>query len=137
MGSIPPCVPLSLQHHTNGNAVYNTTHPLFNKLLGQLQLEEDTPYHAIPYDYRISQILLEEMLGILPEVPKTIVENWSNENGLKLEQNTKKFRSWWDKYGRNNTIIRESQVITNYANITLFPRRKKTIKASIIHGAVQ
>jgi len=133
-------LPISLQHHINGNAVYNATHPLLKKLLNQLQLEGDTPYHAVPYDYRISQILVEGMLGILPDLPPDIVNNWSNNNGLKLKRNTKKFRAWWNKYGSKrgesrNTLIRESDVIANYAGTNLLPRHMESIEASLIHGA--
>jgi len=131
-----------MQHHINGNAVYNITHPLMKKLVTQLQLEEDTPYHSIPYDYRISQILVEGMLGIVPEIPPDIVKNWSNNNGQELERNTKKFSAWWAKYGRKNgktgsTIIRESQVIANYAGTNILPRHKLSINASLVHGAMQ
>ena len=83
-------LPLSLQHHINGNAVYNTTHPLLKHLLAQLRSEEDTPYHSIPYDYQISQILVEGMLGILPQLPPKIENKWSSDTGLILEKNTKK-----------------------------------------------
>ena len=135
-------LPLSLQHHINGNAVYNVTHPLLQNLLSQLELEEDTPYHAIPYDYRISQILVEGMLGVLPVLPPDIVEKWSVETGRELEFYTDKFRSWWDRYARNkNTehglkIIRESQVIANYAGTNLLSQHKKSHQASLVHGAL-
>jgi len=135
-------LPLSLQHHINGNALYNVKHSLFKNLLTQLQLEGGTPYHAVPYDYRISQILVEGMLGVLPEIPPYIVEKWSNETGLELECYTEKFHGWWDTYGRNSnakqgsSIIRESQVIVNYAGTNLLPRHKESIQASLIHGAV-
>jgi len=132
-------LPLSLQHHMNGNAVYNATHPFLKELLNQLQLEEDTPYHAVPYDYRISQILVEGMLGILPEIPPDIVDNWSKSKGLELERNTKKFRALWDTYGNKNgktgsTIVRESQVIANYAGTNLLPQHRESIGASLVHG---
>ena len=64
---------LALQHHINGNAIYNTTHPLFQHLLSQLQIEVDTPYHAIPYDYRISQILVE---GMRNTTRHTTADHW-------------------------------------------------------------
>jgi len=131
-----PSLPLSLQHHINGNAVYNTTHPLLKHLLAQLRLEEDTPYHSIPYDYRISQILVEGMLGILPQLPPTIKNKWSSDTGLTLEKNTKKFSDWWEKYG-NRLLIRESQVISNYARTNLLLRHTEHIRASLVHGMKQ
>lgn len=104
-----------------------------------MQLEEDTPYHAVPYDYRISQILVEGMLGILPEVPPNIVNNWSKSYGLELEHNTETFRAWWNTYSRKNgendsAIVRESKIIKNYAGTNLLPRDKESIEASLVHG---
>jgi hypothetical protein len=29
-------IPISLLHHTNGNAIYNTSHPLLERLVGQV-----------------------------------------------------------------------------------------------------
>ena len=45
-------IPISLLHHTNGNAIYNTSHPLLERLAGQLEVEAPCPYNSIPYDYR-------------------------------------------------------------------------------------
>ena len=45
-------IPISLLHHTNGNAIYNTSHPLLERLVGQLEVEAPCPYNSIPYDYR-------------------------------------------------------------------------------------
>uniref|UniRef100_A0A7S4SJM4 Uncharacterized protein n=1 Tax=Ditylum brightwellii TaxID=49249 RepID=A0A7S4SJM4_9STRA len=129
-------LPLSLQHHINGNAVYNVTHPLFLNLLDQLESESDTPYNAIPYDYRISQILVEGMLGVLPEVPPLIIKEYLAENGKELPINTGKFRKWWDMYCEDEkSPIQESHVISNYASTNLSPRHLADETASIIHGA--
>jgi hypothetical protein len=45
----------TLKNHINGNAVYNQSEPLMDRLLQQL--EKDIHQH-VPYDYMISQILL-------------------------------------------------------------------------------
>lgn len=49
-------IPISLLHHTNGNAIYNTSHPLLERLVGQLEVEAPCPYNSIPYDYRSKKI---------------------------------------------------------------------------------
>lgn len=114
---------------------------MLKELLLQLELETDTPYHAIPYDYRMSQILVEGMLGTLPEVPLQVVEKWTSETGKNLPNNTAKFRTMWNKNWQNNrqnraTPIRESKVISNYAATNLLPRHLQSEqKASLIHGA--
>uniref|UniRef100_A0A7S4VS88 Uncharacterized protein n=1 Tax=Ditylum brightwellii TaxID=49249 RepID=A0A7S4VS88_9STRA len=129
-------LPLSLQHHINGNAVYNVTHPLFLNLLDQLESESDTPYNAVPYDYRISQILIEGMLGIPPEVPPKIIKEYLADKGRELPINTRKFHKWWEMYcGHDQNPIRESRVIANYAGTNLSPRHLVNETASIIHGA--
>jgi hypothetical protein len=43
-------IPISLLHHTNGNGIYNTSHPLLERLVGQLEVEAPCPYNSIPYD---------------------------------------------------------------------------------------
>jgi len=52
-------IPISLLDHTNGNAIYNTSHPLLERLVGQLEVEAPCPYNSIPYDYRMSQMWIE------------------------------------------------------------------------------
>lgn len=39
-------IPISLLHHTNGNAIYNTSHPLMERLVGQLEIEAPCPYNS-------------------------------------------------------------------------------------------
>jgi hypothetical protein len=131
-------LPFALQHHINGNAVYNLSHPLLHLLLDQLEEETSQPFHAVPYDYRISQILVQGMLGASPEVPPKIVREWVKKEG-KIKHNAKTFHKWWQQYGRNGekgtSIIRESEVIANYAGTSLLPHQVLQGKASLIHGA--
>ena len=68
-------IPISLLHHTNGNAIYNTSHPLLERLVGQLEVEAPCPYNSIPYDYRMSQMWVEGTLGIVPELAPKIMLN--------------------------------------------------------------
>jgi hypothetical protein len=129
-------LPLALQHHINGNAVYNLSHPLLEQILIQLRKESDLPLHAIPYDYRISQILVEGMMGVLPEVPSAIEQAWSKETGQQMKSNTKNFQYLWEKYAKSEQrTIKESSVITNYAGSTLLPHQLQKQEASLVHGA--
>ena len=43
-------LPFALQHHINGNAVYNLSHPLLPLMLDQLEEETSQPLHAVPYE---------------------------------------------------------------------------------------
>ena len=150
-------LPLALQHHINGNALYNMRHPLFRFLLWQLKVEEEelTVYHAVPYDYRMSQILVEGFLGVEPDLPSQILTEWkkgkkeqislTDHNGVEnlkinargLPSQTEEFRAIWGKYGTVNgeATVKESKVIKNYAGSNLLPRDLEEMDASLIHGA--
>ena len=121
-------LPVSLVHHINGNALYNMTHPLLLKIVDELAHEARTPYNAIPYDYRISQIIYEASEGIQPEIPPKILENHKDD----LKNNTKRFQKWWEKYGNDNSM-KVSSTISNFAATNILPRHLND--ASIIHGA--
>eukprot|EP00957_Ditylum_brightwellii_P081248 6180470-Ditylum_brightwellii.AAC.1 len=121
LGRFRTSLPLSLQHHINGNALYNISHPLFLNLLSQLESEKDTIYNTIPYDYRMSQILVEGMLGVLPEIPPLLTKDLeTNKEQFPHNSNTNKFRKWWEKYGTN-----------------LSPRHLINERAFVLHGAKQ
>jgi hypothetical protein len=132
-------LPIALQHHLNGNAVYNLKHPLMKFLLKQLWEERETIYNAVPYDYRISQILVQGFLGEDPELPKDIM----SKEDLALElhdgkDRMREFKKMWDRYGivDGEAVMRESKVIRNLVGSPLLPRQLKTIEASLVHGAV-
>ncbi len=36
-------IPMALLDHTNGNGIYNTSHPLLERLVGQLEVEAACP----------------------------------------------------------------------------------------------
>jgi len=130
-------LPLALQHHLNGNAVYNLHHPLFEFLLKQLWRERDTLYHAVPYDYRISQILVEGFLGVKPELPGGLLVDGASDAEAPRSQ-TEEFRKVWNRYGivDGEATMRESEVIRNYVGSPLLPRHLKNLNASLIHGAI-
>ncbi|KAG7355697.1 hypothetical protein IV203_000383 [Nitzschia inconspicua] len=56
-------LPLSLRTHINGNAVYNTSHVVLERLVTALEEEANTAGNAVPYDLRIAQILEEATTG--------------------------------------------------------------------------
>jgi len=129
-------LPLSLQHHINGNALYNLKHPLTHLLLSQLKEEADTPFNAVSYDYRISQILVEGMLGIRPELPPGIAKEWQKERGLEVPSYKKRFRKWEHQLGEDYfDAIRQSTVIANYAMSNILTSHLENETYSIIHGA--
>lgn len=129
-------LPLSLQHHINGNALYNLKHPLTHLLLSQLKEEADTPFNAVSYDYRISQILVEGMLGIRPELPPGIAKEWQKERGLEVPSYKKRFRKWEHQLGEDYFYaIRQSTVIANYAMSNILTSHLENETYSIIHGA--
>jgi len=104
-------------------------------------MEEESPCHAVPYNYQIAQILVVGVFGIRPEVTIDIVTKWSNEHGgLPLERNVNKFQKRWDTYGETSgetddcTLICELQSIANYAGTNLVPRHLESMDASLFHG---
>eukprot|EP00638_Chattonella_subsalsa_P009021 CAMPEP_0117750440 /NCGR_PEP_ID=MMETSP0947-20121206/10374_1 /TAXON_ID=44440 /ORGANISM="Chattonella subsalsa, Strain CCMP2191" /LENGTH=1159 /DNA_ID=CAMNT_0005568617 /DNA_START=188 /DNA_END=3664 /DNA_ORIENTATION=+ len=49
-------IPFSLKHHANGNALYNSSHPLMKWLIDQLSKENTTDSH-MAYDYRMAELI--------------------------------------------------------------------------------
>ncbi len=111
-------IPISLLHHTNGNGIYSklfsavclchcsaqiqmltllvitdTSHPLLERLTGQLEVEAPCPYNSIPYDYRMSQMWVEGTLGIVPELAPKIMLNEEGVN-ITLSDNKAMFTKW-------------------------------------------
>ena len=108
-------IPISLLHHTNGNGIYSklfsvllvhrsaqmltflvipdTSHPLLERLTGQLEVEAPCPYNSIPYDYRMSQMWVEGTLGIVPDLAPKIMLNEEGEN-ITLSDNKAMFTKW-------------------------------------------
>ena len=121
----------------NGNAVYNVTYPLLNLLTQQLEDGAGTKYNTIPYDYRISQMLIEGSLRIIPEIPKNNASKTEDSVHIDLQSNMDKFIAWNDMFmigsnGQNN-LTKETGVISNYAATNMVPEYIGGEK--IIHGA--
>jgi len=124
-------IPISLLDHTNGNAIYNTSHPLLERLVGQLEVEAPCPYNSIPYDYRMSQMWIEGTMSIVPKLSPQIMLDEEGKN-ITLSNNTAMFNKWADVW-KDEHPFKETPVIHNYAATNLIPRHLGP--EYIIHGA--
>ena len=124
-------IPIPLLDHTNGNGIYNTSHPLLDRLVGQLEVEAPCPYNSIPYDYRMSQMWIEGTMGIVPQLAPAIMLNDEGQN-ITLSNNTAQFTKWGDLW-KGDHPFKETPVIHNYAATNLIPRHLGP--EYIIHGA--
>ena len=124
-------IPISLLHHTNGNGIYNTSHPLLERLTGQLEVEAPCPYNSIPYDYRMSQMWVEGTLGIVPKLATKIMLNDEGEN-ITLSDNLAMFSKWANKW-KDEEPYKFTKAIHNYAATNLIPRHLGP--EYVIHGA--
>ena len=124
-------VPVSLLHHVNGNGIYNISHPLLERIVGQLEVEATSPYNSIPYDYRMSQIWTEGTLGIVPKLAPKIMLNEKGEN-ITLSDNLEMFSSWADRW-KDEEPYKNTMAIHNYAATNILPRHLGL--EYVIHGA--
>ena len=130
----------------NGNAHYNMTHPLFLHLLSELNAEAGSHYSAIPYDYRISQMITEGRDGVPPEFPFPDMKDPDTGGSIILAAKGDKFRRWWDLYGPTNALtspdglspMKESSVIANFAATDYLdehlPTGKDDSEGVVVHG---
>lgn len=112
-------MPTALLEHINGNAVYNVTHPLTEHYVAELKEEELTYFNAIPYDYRISQMISEgRYRDYTPEFPFPEMRDTSGKFSVTLPSNKKLFESWWAQWGGEGDAnpIKESSVIHNWVS---------------------
>lgn len=131
-------IPLSLLHHINGNAIYNVSHPLLLDIVSELQAEAGTLYSALPYDYRISQMVVEATIGEPPEFPFKHMQTPGGEDAPEfLPGKKEKLQWWWDAYsakeGEGFDPIRESSVLVNMA-ATNFLDEHLPEEGAIVHG---
>lgn len=120
-------LPLVLLHHINGNAVYNHTDPLLLRFLQEFKEEKHGIYNAIPFDLRISQIIMEGSLGYaFPFVFDESVE--LPEASAKVA----KYKRWWNELTADYVPVKESQVISNQSSTLFTP--DMTEGASVVHG---
>lgn len=123
---------MSLVSHINGNAIYNISHPLLTILVNRLEEESNTPYNAIPYDYRISQIMVEAETGIIPEIPEKI---WNKQKENGWEKHIAPIEIFVDSVEKfiPKNPIKETKLIANYAATNVLSSHIGN--EVIIHGA--
>lgn len=112
-------MPKALLEHINGNAVYNVTHPLTEHYVAELKEEENTYFNAIPYDYRISQMISEGRYGdYSPEFPFPEMRDESGKFSVTLPSKKQLFKLWWEQWGGegDGNPIKESSVIHNWVS---------------------
>lgn len=118
---------LDVLHHINGNAIYNLTNPLLLNIISELEEESKTIFNAIPFDMRVSQIILEASTGI----SQAFIFNTKSRK-VDLPNKVTKFTSWWKKYASGYDPVKESKVISNQASMAYCPSDVES--ASIVHG---
>jgi hypothetical protein len=119
-------LPSSLINHINGNAIYNLTHPLFDRVVTQLELESTTIANSIPYDYRIAQIVEECQTSVKPSFP---VSSGADPAPALSE----KFFELSEQFDLED-IIKEVPVIGNYASTNMLTAYLDD-RETVIHGA--
>jgi hypothetical protein len=119
-------MPTSLLNHINGNAIYNLTHPMLQRIVARLEIEAQTSANSIPYDYRVSQIIEEMQTGVMPSIPLY----FGIMPALKLPKHLVDFGKTFDL----DSTVRETRVIGNYASTNIVQEYFDEEDA-IIHGA--
>ena len=112
-------MPKALLEHINGNAVYNVTHPLTEHYVAELKEEELTFFNAIPYDYRISQMISEgRYRNYSPEFPFPEMRDERGKFSVTLPSKRQLFKLWWTQWGGEGDAnpIKESSVIHNWVS---------------------
>ena len=126
-------LPISLVNHINGNAVYNITHPLLEILIQRLEDEANTPFNAIPYDYRISQIMAQAKTGTIPEIPPKIMESYDGKEWSESVPSIANVLTSVQRY-ISKAPIKQTSLIANYAATNIVTSHIG--REHIIHGAV-
>ena len=132
-------MPASLINHINGNAVYNLTHPLFQKYHEELMREAGTKFAAVPYDYRISQMIHEGRDGTEPEFPFPWIKHPRFGENIELHKKPK-LATFWKKHGGGDLDeqddaypIKESSVMVNYGEGN-YLQEQVPASAALVHG---
>mmetsp|Transcript_27572 Transcript_27572/g.66274 ORF Transcript_27572/g.66274 Transcript_27572/m.66274 type:complete len:986 (-) Transcript_27572:1744-4701(-) len=130
-------LPIALLEHLNGNAVYNLTHPYLRLMVKEMQDENDTPLKSVPYDVRMSQIVVEGSMGIPPDLPTNRSVGWGSVNVdvdrvVVDTEKSYKLRTWWDNYGAIENPMKETRAIRNMHLNDYLPRHVRN--GIIVHG---
>uniref|UniRef100_A0A7S4RRC4 Uncharacterized protein n=1 Tax=Ditylum brightwellii TaxID=49249 RepID=A0A7S4RRC4_9STRA len=124
-------IPTALLDHINGNAIYNTTHPLLEKMVNELEKEKNTIFNAIPFDYRMSQMWTEGSKGIPSDFPFKSMIDPATGNPVVLDPKMNTFRQWYEEYG-NEQPIKQAHVIENYGATNFLPQQVEGVP--LVHG---
>ena len=131
-------LPAPLISHLNGNAVYNLKHPLLNVIVSKLESEIGTAGNAVPFDYRIAQVLHEAQTGSSPDFP-TYDGFTVGARRIPLPEplraDSDSFAVWMRYLGRLGELFRDTSVLANYARTNMVPDLFDR-DAYIVHGAV-
>ncbi|KAG7343442.1 hypothetical protein IV203_021387 [Nitzschia inconspicua] len=123
-------MPLALVEHINGNAIYNVSDKLLDMMLEELEYEQEGPYNAVAYDYRLSQMYFEASKNVSSVFPfPKLLER--NKNKQRLVSKTSKFQGWWKKLGYDGFFC-QSHVIGNFGLNGYFENIGST--TTIVHG---
>ena len=73
-------------------------------ILDELDAEAGTYFNAIPFDYRISQMITEGSTGTDSPFP---FPSMSDENGgpIVLPDKMQMFQGWWEKWGSEDPCL--------------------------------
>ena len=132
-------MPDSLINHINGNAIYNLTNPLFQTYHEELIREAGTKFAAVPYDYRISQMIHEGRFGTKPEFPFPWIKHPLSGGSIELHKKPR-LAQVWKKYGGGDLDesheaypIKESSVMVNFGEGNYLQKHVPG-KAALVHG---
>ena len=105
-------------HHINGNGVYNVTDPMLLEMMSELEAEAKTIFNAVPFDLRLSQMMLEGASG----KPCPFMFNSKKHNVTLPDKSAKFVQLWEDHGGSSYGPVKESHVITNRASHVYMPQ---------------
>jgi hypothetical protein len=119
-------LPSALRLHLNGNTIYNTSNPVFQRLLKVLESEVGTTGSAVAYDFRLSQIVQEVKTGEKAALEFSDSDLPSPPPYTNLFHGLNDFQ--WDD------VLKETSLIGNYATTNMVDSYLD--QEAIIHGAV-
>ena len=126
-GEFAHLLSLDLLHHINGNGVYNVTDPLLLNMISEIEAEAGTIFNAVPFDLRISQMMLEAATG----APCPFLFN-TKKYHIDLPSKVDKFTSWWAELASGYEPVKESNVVSNMASMVYKPSEVE--RYSLVHG---
>eukprot|EP00581_Thalassiosira_minuscula_P002176 CAMPEP_0183743102 /NCGR_PEP_ID=MMETSP0737-20130205/65044_1 /TAXON_ID=385413 /ORGANISM="Thalassiosira miniscula, Strain CCMP1093" /LENGTH=550 /DNA_ID=CAMNT_0025978707 /DNA_START=198 /DNA_END=1851 /DNA_ORIENTATION=+ len=116
----------------NGNAVYNVTDPLLLKMISEFEDEADTVFNAIPYDVRLSQMMIEGGTGVAHPPALLSKKGYKRVLPSKLD----KLTGWYNEHASiyaPDDPVKESNVMSNMADYML--HQAVAERYSLIHDS--